>query len=488
MGFATADDESATAAIKIKQAGDVYYDRDVVPILRKSATDATIPTRPVAIIKCMSMSCSFRVMGSTKSRHGRQARRKSTPRDGRASAETVHAPQESARTQQSGGCDPACLDQGGALPSKAPAGSNKIATRKHPPRGPVKQPAIALAYSPNDSLIAVGGYQRVQLLDAKSSLIQHELTGISGNVTVVSFDQTGKFIVAAGGVPGKIGQAIVWEIATGKKIAEFVGHKDSLHAMAISPDNRTLATAGYDKDIRLWNLFDAIARPINEPITKSLFVLTGHNDAVYDLAFRGDGKVLASASGDRTIKLWNVATGSRLDTLSEATKDQYSVTFHPTSGRLYAAGIDNRIRMWQTGADAKEGSNILLEARYAHNSPILRIRHSKSGDMLVSVAQDRSLKVWDSQRLTERLQGDIHPSVPATVSLSHQQPASVLVGRQDGTIALVDSSTARSSRTSPPRRRHRNQSRSQNFLDKRCAVYRPASPPTFAFQVSTLPI
>ena len=55
----------------------------------------------------------------------------------------------------------------------------------------------------------------------------------------------------------------------------------------------------------------------------------GHNGAVFELAFRPDGKVLARASGDRTVKLWNVATGERLDTLKESQKELYSLAFSP---------------------------------------------------------------------------------------------------------------------------------------------------------------
>ena len=57
-------------------------------------------------------------------------------------------------------------------------------------------------------------------------------------------------------------------------------------------------------------------------VIEELKTLTGHNGGIFGLSFRPDGKVLASASADRTVKLWEVATGKRLDTLSQPLKEQ----------------------------------------------------------------------------------------------------------------------------------------------------------------------
>ena len=84
------------------------------------------------------------------------------------------------------------------------------------------------------------------------------------------------------------------------------------------------------------------------------------------------------------MKLWNVATGGRLDTLKEATKELYTLAFSPDGTRLAAAGVDNRIRVWQIMADAKEGTNTLLVTQFAHEMPVLRIAWSADGRTLAS--------------------------------------------------------------------------------------------------------
>src|SRR5207249_10837835 len=110
-------------------------------------------------------------------------------------------------------------------------------------------------------------------------------------------------------------------------------------------------------------------------------------------------------SADRTVKLWNVATGDRRDTLSQPLKEQYAVAFSPDGQRLFASGVDNRIRVWQISETAAETTNPILESRFAHEGAILKIAFSSDGKTLGSSADDRTVKLWDATgaELEERL-------------------------------------------------------------------------------------
>jgi WD40 repeat protein len=78
------------------------------------------------------------------------------------------------------------------------------------------------------------------------------------------------------------------------------GHSDAVAGVAFSPDNKVLASASYDKSVKIWSL--------NPP---RLPILTGHKDRVLSVAWSADGKTLASGSRDRTVKLWQRETTSK---------------------------------------------------------------------------------------------------------------------------------------------------------------------------------
>ncbi|KAK3946786.1 hypothetical protein QBC32DRAFT_329042 [Pseudoneurospora amorphoporcata] len=157
------------------------------------------------------------------------------------------------------------------------------------------------------------------------------------------------------------------------------GHSDSVSSVAFSPDGQRLASGSWDKTIKIW-----------DPASGScLQTLEGHSGYVSSVAFSPDGQRLASYSDDKTIKIWDPASGSCLQTLEGHSDSVRSVAFSPDGQRLASGSWDKTIKIW----DLASGS--CLQTLEGHSDSVWSVAFSPDGQRLASYSDDKTIKIWD---------------------------------------------------------------------------------------------
>ncbi len=255
--------------------------------------------------------------------------------------------------------------------------------------------------SPWAPLIAITGQRQILLYHSDTFELIGVLPFPKGNPETISFHPSGKYLIAGGGIGGKSGTTVTWDITNGREMMTMGNEFDSVLAADLRADLGGIARGGPSRLIKLWDTQEG----------EQIKSIKKHTDWVTALAYSPDGVLLATGGRGSGVQIWEAASGNEFHSLRGHQKAIADIKWRADSNLVATASEDGTIRFWDMnqGKEVKRGT--------ASGGGILALDYARNGK-LISSTRDGRVQLWKAD-LTLEKQSQPFPEMITEVAFSH---------------------------------------------------------------------
>lgn len=255
--------------------------------------------------------------------------------------------------------------------------------------------------SPWAPLIAITGQRQILLYHSDTFELIGVLPFPKGNPETISFHPSGKYLIAGGGIGGKSGTTVTWDITNGREMMTMGNEFDSVLAADLRADLGGIALGGPSRLIKFWDTQEG----------EQIKSIKKHTDWVTALAYSPDGVLLATGGRGSGVQIWEAASGNEFHSLRGHQKAIVDIKWRADSNLVATASGDGTIRFWDMnqGKEVKKGT--------ASGGGILALDYARNGK-LISSTRDGRVQLWKAD-LTLEKQSQPFPEMITEVAFSH---------------------------------------------------------------------
>jgi len=293
-----------------------------------------------------------------------------------------------------------------------------------------------------DAVVSGGADAEVRLFPITApadALLPHFTNVVEGTplaVTTISASQAAQALILAHHAnPGALVNSTPVPTARQLRLNDFspgaqlVGHMKDTPSAAFSPDGKRIATASLDDTVRIWDATtgEQVLQAIGH-LANSSGILPG---GVWSVAFAPDGRTIATGGSDHTVRIWDISVQGKFAKPLELLKEHEGLVFavdYTRSNLLASGSEDATVLLWDVNTWR------VVRRLTNHKGWVVSVKSSRDGAMLVTASWDWSAKVWDVTSGTELL-SLVHPGPVHSAAISNDG-SHLATGCEDGYVRI----------------------------------------------------